>query len=357
MPSTANDESEDSPTTERPGLVRIDPPGTHIRHPPPPHELDSFITPDTNLFQTIHMGPAVVDLATWRLHITGLVDNPLVFTFSDLTGMTSDITSITAFHECYGPPTARPTKNYWRIGNVTWTGIPLSTLLRHAGLQDSARYIWSEGLDHGTFAGHYSHKYQKDLTLDKAMSGECMIAWKMNGQLLSKERGGPVRSVVPGWFGTNSTKWLWKIDVRAERAAETVFTTKWYNEADPGGDGTRMRPVWEVEVNSFITTPRADSVVGGQGVVIEGWAWSFAGVKEVVIGLQGGEGRMGEEVCDTAYLQERSPGNWHWQRFSWQGKLGAGKYKATSIATCKSGLTQPIEGRRNHVHAVSFKIQ
>lgn len=38
------------------------------------------------------------------------------------------------------------------------------------------------------------------------MSPEVLLAYKMNGEPLRKERGGPVRLIVPGWFGTNSTK-------------------------------------------------------------------------------------------------------------------------------------------------------
>jgi len=36
---------------ERMALVKVDPAGFWIRHPPKPHELDSFYTPDEKLFQ------------------------------------------------------------------------------------------------------------------------------------------------------------------------------------------------------------------------------------------------------------------------------------------------------------------
>ena len=137
---------------ERKALVRIDPRGTHIRHPPCPHELDDFITSDEKLFQTIHMGSAIVNIAVWRLVVSGLVQTPLSLSFSELTSM--DCVELTSFHECYGPPTSKSTKNYWRIGNVTWTGVRLSTLLNQAGILPQARYVWSDGLDHGEFAKH-----------------------------------------------------------------------------------------------------------------------------------------------------------------------------------------------------------
>ena len=339
---------------ERLALIRIDPPGTHIRHPPPPHELDSYITPDSKLFQTIHMGSAVVDSTAWRLVITGLVDHPFSLTLPELTAM--DAIDVTSFHECYGPPTAKPIKNYLRIGNVTWTGVRLATLLQRAGLQAEAKYIWSEGLDHGEFAGHRARRFQKDLTLSKAMSEECLVAWAMNGQPLSKERGGPVRLVVPGWFGTNSTKWLCRLEVRDRRAEGTIFTTRFYNEIDPKDrEGKRMRPVWEVEVNSMIARPKPGEVVEGREVRVEGWCWSVCPVESLELGFRGGAGEDAIE-WKTADVRVRECASWHWQRFWWSGPLGKGQYTLVSRAKDGSGDVQPMTGRRNHVHEVAFEV-
>jgi hypothetical protein len=58
---------------ERRACLAINPAGMHVRPPPAPYELDDFITPDDQLFETIHMGAAVIDLARWQLVIDGLV--------------------------------------------------------------------------------------------------------------------------------------------------------------------------------------------------------------------------------------------------------------------------------------------
>ena len=62
-------------------LIRIDP-GFHFRPPPDPHLLNTFITPDTTLFQTIHMGAAIIDHSLWRLSIHGLVSHPFSLNLS-----------------------------------------------------------------------------------------------------------------------------------------------------------------------------------------------------------------------------------------------------------------------------------
>ena len=188
----------------------------HVRPPPAPYELDDFITPDDQLFETIHMGAAVIDLARWQFVIDGLVQKPYALSLADLRRFPQ--VTVIAFHECYGSPLAPPVKALWRIGNVKWTGVQLRTILNLA----EPRFVWSDGLDYGSFGERQMDRYQKDLPIEKATSPEVLLAYNMNGEPLRKERGGPVRLVVPGWFGTNSTKWICRLSLQVERAPESL---------------------------------------------------------------------------------------------------------------------------------------
>lgn len=85
---------------EREAFLYLDPPSFHIRHPPPPHELNAFITEDDDLFQTIHMGGAVVDSDKFILIVDGLVERSFALTMSQLRSLPSK--TVTSFHECYG---------------------------------------------------------------------------------------------------------------------------------------------------------------------------------------------------------------------------------------------------------------
>ncbi|KAH6710605.1 Oxidoreductase, molybdopterin-binding domain-containing protein, partial [Leptodontidium sp. MPI-SDFR-AT-0119] len=180
---------------ERKACTAISPEGFYIRHPPPPHQLQSFITPDDQLFHTIHMGAAVINPDKWMLVIDGLVNHPCSISLEQLRRFPK--ITVTAFHECYGSPIKPAIENVWRIGNVNWSGVRLSTLLDLTGPLPEAKYVWSEGLDSGVFNGVEADRYLKDLPLDKALMSEVLVAYEMNGNLLSKERGGPVRLVVP----------------------------------------------------------------------------------------------------------------------------------------------------------------
>ncbi|KAH6665512.1 Oxidoreductase, molybdopterin-binding domain-containing protein [Halenospora varia] len=351
-PPSYNDPSKQNNDYPKPSVcTHLDPIGFYIRHSPPPHLLTTFITPSTQLFQTIHMGGAVIDPYKYSIQISGLVSNPYTLTLSDLKSLPSK--TITAFHECYGSPLKPPTENVWRIGNVTWTGVSLSRILEKGGVLSVGKYVHISGLDYGSFGGVHADSYTKDLPIQKALLPDILLAYEMNGQPLPRLHGGPVRLVVPGWFGTNSVKWIRGISLESERA-KGPFTTVFYNEIDPMRDDGRTRPVWEVEVNSCIVFPASGAVLrigDGKEVVeveIKGWAWSCEGVRRVEVSADGGQ--RWEEVG----VGERVEWSWQWWRRI--VKLGAGKYKVVARATSMNGQRQPISGRRNHVHSVEVEV-
>jgi DMSO/TMAO reductase YedYZ molybdopterin-dependent catalytic subunit len=295
------------------------------------------------------MGAAVVDETCYKLVIDGLVQRAISITLDELRLLPQ--TTITAFHECYGSPLKPPIEACGRIGNVRWTGVRLSHLLCTAGLGDTAQasFVWSEGLDRGTFSGIEADRYQKDVPLRKALQPEVLVAYIINDEPLSKERGGPVRLVVPGYFGTNSTKWLCRLSVQAERAPGP-YTTTFYNEQDPHDPlGTKMRPVWNVEVNSIITTPKPGDILRSPYITVQGWAWSDDGVEKVEVSSDNGQ------VWSAGSVAERH--EYGWQRFEVKLKAAQnGHCRILAKATARSGAQQPLTGRRNHVHHVDVEV-
>jgi DMSO/TMAO reductase YedYZ molybdopterin-dependent catalytic subunit len=330
---------------ERNACIAIDPVGFHLRAPPAPHELGNFITPDDQLFETIHMGSAVVDAERWQLVIDGLVQKPLTLSLADLRRFPQSV--VTAFHECYGSPLTPPVKALWRIGNVEWTGVRLQTLLELTQPLPAARFVWSEGLDRGSFGGRQMDRYQKDLPIEKATYPEVLVAYEINGKPLRKERGGPVRLIVPGWFGTNSTKWICRLSLQVQRAP-SPFTTVWYNERDPTESAGGMRPVWTVEPNSMITSPAPGAQLQGVRLKVRGWAWSADSIKDVSISANGGKSWV---VADVAQRTDFS-----WQQFKAMLDLPDGMHQLMARATSLSGVEQPLSGRRNHVHTIAVEV-
>jgi len=223
----------------------------------------------------------------------------------------------------------------------------LRTILDTASPLPEAQFVWSDGLDFGRFGGVESDRYQKDLPLEKALSSEVMLAYSLDGEPLTRKRGGPVRLVVPGWFGTNSTKWLCRLSVQSDRS-KGHYTTTFYNEKNPNDPKGAMRPVWMVEPNSMIVSPCPDALLQGPQIEVVGWAWSCDGIKSVLIITD-------DESVAGADLEPRI--DFSWQSFKAILPLSSGLHRITARAISANGLEQPLTGRRNHVHSVSVVVR
>jgi DMSO/TMAO reductase YedYZ molybdopterin-dependent catalytic subunit len=327
---------------ERPRVV-MDPAVT-TRVLVPVARLVSFLTPTPDLFVIAHMGIAHVRLADWSLAIEGAVEHPRRLRYAELTAMESR--TVTSVHECYGNP-VEPDVPTRRVGNVQWTGVPLGDVLRAAGPRPGADHVWLEGADSGTFANVASDRYAKDLPLEAALAPDVLLAWALNGEPLSAEHGFPVRAVVPGFFGTNSVKWLTRIRV-ADGRLDGFFTTKLYNR-EVVVNGTRVRlPVRELDVHSVIVRPAEGDALAAGPQTIAGWAWSAHEVARVEVSLDGGA------AWRAARLEPRSVPH-AWQRFTVDWDVRPGRHALQCRATDTAGGTQPPAGR-NRIFAITVTV-
>ena len=251
-------------------------------------------------------------------------------------------------HQCCGNP-LDPSVPTRRIANVRWGGVDLAALLDALGIDPRVRFLWSYGLDGGDFAGTPCEWYIKDLPLERLAAGDVLVAYELNGAPLPAEHGFPARLVVPGYYGTNSVKWLWRLHL-AEQRAQGLFTTALYNDtlgaADVAAGLPSRRPVWALAPESIIVAPAPDTTVAvGQPIEIWGWAWSFRGIAAVEISVDGGKGFM------SAVLEPRR--GWAWQRFSLPWRPSSrGEAQLCARALEADGRGQPREGARNAIHAV-----
>jgi DMSO/TMAO reductase YedYZ molybdopterin-dependent catalytic subunit len=304
------------------------------------HALTQRLTAERDLFLVTHMGFAAIEPETWWLDIDGLVDRPVRLTLADLSALPH--VTVTSVHECAGSPLA-PTEPKRRVGNVTWSGAPLSAVLAQAGVRPGASFVWSEGLEWGSFAGLTGAPFVKDLPLSKAP--DALLATHLNGEKLSPNRGGPVRLVVPGWYGTNSVKWLGRMTL-ADHRAPGPFTTRFYN--DPGADGPV--PVWGIAPESILVRPHPDGpkLRAGEPAMLSGWAWAETAVGMVEIAIGGGAWRRAEL---------EPPGGFAWQLFShvWM-PAAPGRYRVACRCVDLLGRGQPEAGARNAIHAIEVEV-
>ena len=320
----------------------INPSTTYRRVPLAPHQRLDRITPTASCFVLAHMGVPKVDADEWSLTIDGLVRRPVTLDRAALAVLPQ--TQIESFHQCAGAP-LRPDLPMRRVMNVVWSGVRLSDLLKRAGVLPQARFVWSYGLDSGSYEGHTVDAYAKDLPLDR-VAESVLVATELNGAPLPPEHGFPARLLVPGFYGTNSVKWLKRITL-ADRRADGPFTTALYN--DPAEDGMR-RPVWAVMPESALVAPAPNTVLGTQKTVIWGWAWGALPIERVEVSSDGGASWR------EAKLEPRH--QFSWQRFAliWRPQ-SRGPTTIMARAHDASGAMQPAAAARNAVHAVEVDIR
>lgn len=260
-------------------------------------------------------------------------------TLQDLKNMPQ--TEITSVHECAGSP-LHPSIAQRRVGNVRWGGVRLSDLLELAGPLPDGNYVISAGCDRGVYDSSFHDHYEKDLPLDKATDGTVLLALTINGVPLPVVRGGPVRLVVPGYYGTNSTKWLTTLTVSDARSPG-AFTTRYY--MDPPQDGTgAATPVWDLAPNSCIVGPADGDVHPGRSTEVWGWAWAgHEPVSTVEVSTDGGLS------WDQAQVRGRQGNEWQHFSYFWDPP-SVGEYILASRCSTPSGATQPVTPRRNQIH-------
>lgn len=214
--------------------------------------------------------------------VEGLVETPFTLRVAELKELkqSGEATSVTFTMECAGNDRTKmqpqPAGEPWNTGAVStarWTGVPLRVLLDRAGVRPGAIEVLVEGADHGRkgdAAGPLS--YGRSLPLD-ALGPDVLLAYEMNDAEVPELHGGPVRLVVPGWYGMASVKWVTRVSV-----LDTPFSGYFQAQRYVYEYGDEVVPVTRTRVKSIVVAP-ADgaSVVAGEDVLAWGWAWTGEG--------------------------------------------------------------------------------
>lgn len=321
---------------DSPPLVPLDPPGLIRRVPLAPHQMGAAVTPTDHLFILAHLGIARPYAPDWSLRVEGMVQRPLLLLPEDFAQLPR--ARLEAVHQCAGNP-LQPQVATRRVACVVWEGVWLRDVLAAAGVEGRAAFVWSDGADQGWFQGEQVPFFRKDLPIARAAE-DVLLATRLNGAPLPDEHGGPLRLVVPGFYGTNSVKWLWRITL-ADQRADGLFTTRYYNDRLPDGS---LRPVWALAPEAVFTSPAPGDVMGGPGD-LRGWAWGDAPVDRVEVSDdEGGTWRH-------ARVAPRRGREWQAWSASWR-PARPGLHRLLCRATDAGGATQPMQDARNAVHAV-----
>ena len=182
--------------------------------------------------------------------------------------------------------------------------------------------------------------YGGSVGLGKALAGEVLLAWAMNGLPLPAAHGGPLRVVVPGYIGARSVKWVEQVNVQ-EEPSDNYFQATAYRllpaEADPAsagpGDGISLGAV---ALNADILQPDGCSVLDAGPAQVTGYAFAGddRGIARVDVSCDGGRSWQQADLDDEA-------GPWAWRHWHAVIDLPAGETEITVRAWDTAAAVQP----------------
>jgi DMSO/TMAO reductase YedYZ molybdopterin-dependent catalytic subunit len=153
-----------------------------------------------------------LDRETWQLHLTGLVEHPIVISWKELlslpaTEQVSDIHCVTT----------------WSKLDTHWKGVKMSAIAESLGIKPEAR--------HSVVGG--AVRWTTNLPLEELLADDVLVAYEYEGQPLSDEHGGPVRLVVPRLYFWKSAKWLQSIEFTADERLGFWESNGYHRLGDP----------------------------------------------------------------------------------------------------------------------------
>ncbi|KAH7884366.1 Oxidoreductase, molybdopterin-binding domain-containing protein [Phlebopus sp. FC_14] len=213
------------------------------------------------------------------------------------------------------------------VCNVRWAGASLRDILIRAGVpEDSASH---EGF-HACFASNIApceqdSWYGGSIPLEKAMSkdGDVLLAYEMNGELLTPNHGFPLRVVVSGYSGMRWVKWVDRITI-SRKESTNFYQQRDYkilpdnvtnkDVADSQDWWSRVPAMQHLSCNSVVANVRrlAPSCPDEVQLKVTGYAYSYCPISRVEISVDGG---VTWKEAKITYQE----GQWSWTL--WEGEI------------------------------------
>ena len=242
------------------------------------------------------------------------------------------------------------------FGQNEWTGASLRDVLGSMATDRSWETLVVSGLDEGhTMPEDSIDRFAKGLPREKALDPDTILAWEVDGKPVPDEHGGPVRLVVPGWYGIWWVKWPQRIELTT-----APFDGFWQNQryTYQAPDGTVLAPVADQLPRAVLHSPSAGEYVNGQPPLdILAWA---GGNDVALVEFTVDDGQTWLPADRTG-----DSGRWGWSR--WTASLPAGLprglRRVAVRATDEGGRTQdwqPEPNRlgygNNGIHAIEINL-
>jgi len=156
-------------------------------------------------------GPQYVNKDSFRLEITGLVNDPKTYKYDEIIG-----------RESYKKVVTLNCVEGWSV-TILWEGFLVRDLIGEAGIDSLAK-----------IAIFYAHDgYSTSFPLDYIMENDIIMAYKMNDLTLPPERGFPFQLVAEKKWGYKWIKWITGIELSDDEDYRGYWESRGYsNQAD-----------------------------------------------------------------------------------------------------------------------------
>ena len=285
----------------------------------------------------------------WTVEVVGLVDKPITLQLSQLK--TLPATEVEMVMQCSGNGRAffsrfaRASGSQWERGslaNVVWKGVKLSSVLAAAGIKTEARFLSAEGADQPATA--QASDVERSIPLTDVLA-TALLAYEMNGEPLAAVHGGPLRLVIPGYYGINNIKWVNRLRLEAAPSTNATMVPRYRVPNAPIAVGSTFtfnqdnsRPNWRQNVKSVIFHPMEGDTVPAS-FEVRGAAWNdgSAPLTGVEVSIDGG-------TTWTAATLDKPSGPYGWSPWRVAVQMKEGQGEVWARATDALGRTQPIDG-------------
>ena len=153
-----------------------------------------------------------IPLSEWTLSVDGLVDNPVTLTWAQF-GALPQVDDVSDFH-CV---------TTWSKFDCRWGGVALTTLYELARPRPEAGFVYFSSFD----------GYSTNVSLDKCLDDDTLVATSFDGAPISREHGGPARVIIPKLYAWKGAKFVKAITFLPEDKLGFWEVRGYSNTADP----------------------------------------------------------------------------------------------------------------------------
>ena len=313
------------------------------------------VTPVKHFYIRSHGAVPQVEAEGFKVRIEGLVNKPLELSLGEIRERFKPQT-VDAALTCAGnrreeisaiKPVAGVQWSAGAIGQARWTGALLADVLKAAEIKPGARHVWFDGLDQIKEKDGSQAAFGGSIPLEKAFAADAkaLLAHAMNDAPLTAAHGAPLRTIVPGYIGARSVKWLAKITV-SDRPSPNHYVAEAYKliQTDDKAEVAAAEPIYAFPVNAAICTPAAGAKLKAGRTTVAGYALpaghSGCTLAKVELSTDGGA------TWKPAKLQGDARA-FSWQLWSADVELPAGKHELLVRASDSRGNTMPKQGQWN----------